>query len=317
MAWSATTRAAALSVVSNSLLVLFKLAVALAIGSVAVLAEAMHSGMDLVAALIAFFSLRVAAHPADREHPFGHGKIEALSGGAEALLIFAGAAIIVEQAVRSLIEGSELGVVEWGLAVMAISAVANALISRHLLRVARREDSLALEADGRHLSTDVYTSIGVLVGLGLVRATGLELLDPVAALAVAGLILGTAYRLTVKAYRDLMDTRLPEGEEVVIRKSIEEHMWEMVGFHDLRTRKSGRERYIDLHLVVARHVSVEEAHRLADHLEEDVMSKLPHSSMNIHIEPCTFQPGQCPARCHLAQDASCPALKGQGTGPTS
>ncbi|MBI2917481.1 MAG: cation transporter [Chloroflexi bacterium] len=309
MAWTATTRAAALSVLSNSLLVLAKLGIALAIGSVAVLAEALHSAMDLAAALIAFFSLRVAARPADREHPFGHGKVEAISGGIEALLIFAGAAIVALEAVRSLRTGSQLGVVEWGVGVMAVSAVANTLVSRHLLRVARREDSLALEADARHLTTDVYTSAGVFVGLGLVRVTGWDVLDPLAALAVAGLILRTAYRLTVKAFKDLMDTRLPEIEESSIRKSIEEHMGEMVGFHDLRTRKSGRERYIDLHLVVARHVSVEVAHGLADHLEADIQSKLAHSSVTIHIEPCTYQPGHCPARCHLARDGTCPALR--------
>ncbi|MBI2866118.1 MAG: cation transporter, partial [Chloroflexi bacterium] len=296
MAWTATTRAAALSVASNSLLILAKVAVGLAIGSVAVLAEALHSGMDLLAALIAFFSLRIAAQPADREHPFGHGKVEALSGGVEALLIFVGAALVVAEALRSLRKGLELGVVEWGLAAMLLSVVVNTAVSRHLLRVARREDSLALEADGRHLTTDVYTSLGVLVGLALVRATGWEVLDPLAALGVAGLILRTAYRLTLRAYRDLVDTKLPEAEESLIRSSIEEHMGEMVGFYDLRTRKSGRERYIDLHLVVARHVSVEEAHGLADHLEEDVQAKLPYSSVTIHIEPCTYQPGQCPAR---------------------
>jgi len=296
-------------VLSNSLLILAKLGVALAIGSVAVLAEAVHSGMDLAAALIAFFSLRVAARPADQEHPFGHGKVEGISGGIEALLIFAGAGVVVMEALRSLLRGSVLGMVEWGIGVMVLSVVVNTVVSRHLLRVARREDSLALEADARHLTTDVYTSLGVLVGLALVRATGVEVLDPLVALAVAGLILRTAYRLVGRAYRDLIDTRLPEAEEATIRESIEEHMGEMVGFHDLRTRKSGRERYIDLHLVVARHVSVEEAHRLADHLEEDIMSRLPHSSVTIHIEPCNYVPGQCPVRCHLARDASCPSLE--------
>ncbi len=317
MAWNATSRAAALSVISNSLLIAIKLAAGLAVGSVAILSQALDSGVDLLAALIAFFSLRVTGQPADREHPYGHGKLEGLSAAAQAVLIVPGLVVIAWQAVLALMRGPELRALEWGAAVMGFSAVVDIVISRHLLRVARREDSLALEADARHLTTDVYSAAGVMVGLVAVRLTGLRFLDPLVALAVSGIVVHTIWVLIRRAYDDLVDVRLPDAEEVIIRNSIEEHMGEMVGFHDLRTRKSGRERYIDLHLVVARHVSVEEAHRLADHLEEDVMSKLPHSSVTIHIEPCSYVPGQCPARCHLARDASCPALKGQGQGPTS
>lgn len=295
------TSAAGLSVLSNTLLILLKVVAGLLSGSISIIAEAIHSGIDLVAAGIAFFSLRVAGRPADREHPFGHGKVENISGTIEAGLIFVAAAFIIYEAVKRIIVGAAIEYITLGIGVMAVSVVVNILVSRHLLRIARETDSIALEADARHLTTDVYTSLGVLGGLIVVRITGLNILDPIIALGVALFILKTAYDVIRRAFPALIDVRLPEDEEVLIASCISEHFGELVGFHELRTRKAGSERYIDLHLVMAKSASIEEAHRLCDHLEEDIKTKLTNASVTIHVEPCQVLCEECLTPCPLAK----------------
>ncbi|MBE0415847.1 MAG: cation transporter [Dehalococcoidia bacterium] len=295
------TSAAGLSVLSNTFLILLKVVAGLLSGSISVIAEAIHSGIDLVAASIAFISLRIAGRPADLEHPFGHGKVENISGTIEAGLIFVAAAIILYEAIKRIIEGAVIEYVSIAIAVMAVSVVVNIIVSRHLLRIARETDSIALEADARHLTADVYTSLGVLGGLIVVGITGLNVLDPIIALGVALLILKTAYDVTRRAFPSLIDVRLPEDEEALIASCISEHYGELVGFHELRTRKAGGERYIDLHLVMARSASIEEAHKLCDHLEEDIKSKLPNTSVTIHVEPCEMGCEDCPTPCPRAK----------------
>lgn len=294
------TGAAGLSIISNSFLILLKVTVGILSGSISILSEAIHSGIDLVAASIAFFCLRLAGKPADRAHPFGHGKIENVSGTIEAALIFVAAAFIGYKAIPRIVERAELEYLTLGIGIMAVSVVVNVVVSRHLLRVARETDSLALEADARHLTADVYTSLGVLVALVVVRITGLNVLDPIIALMVALFILRAAYDVLKRSFGGLVDIRLPEDEERLIASSITEHYGELLGFHELRTRKAGRERHIDLHLVVARSASVEQAHRLCDHLEIDIKSKLSYSIVTIHIEPCEMECEECPtSRCPL------------------
>jgi len=286
---------------SNTMLILLKVVAGILSGSISIIAEAIHSSIDLVAAVIAFVSLRIAGRPADWGHPFGHGKVENVSGTIEAGLIFVAAAFIIYYAIAKIIEGVVIEYVTVGIAVMAVSVVVNILVSRHLLRIARETDSIALEADARHLTTDVYTSLGVLVGLILVRITGLNILDPIIALGVALFILRAAYDVTRRAFPSLIDVRLPEDEETVIASCISEHFGELVGFHEMRTRKAGSERYIDLHLVMARDASVEEAHKLCDHLEEDIKSRLANTSVTIHVEPCEMECEECPTPCPQAE----------------
>jgi len=206
------TGAAGLSIISNSLLILLKMAAGILSGSISIISEAIHSGIDLIAAGIAFFSLRIAGKPADREHPFGHGKIENVSGTIEAALIFVAAAFIGYEVVTRIIERAELEYLTLGIAVMAASVVVNVVVSRHLLQVARESDSLALEADARHLTADVYTSLGVLVALVVVRITGLNVLDPIIALLVVLFILRTAYDVLKRSFGGLVDVKLPEEE---------------------------------------------------------------------------------------------------------
>jgi cation diffusion facilitator family transporter len=289
---SRKSKAAAISVASNTLLILLKVVAGLVTGSISLIAEAIHSLMDLAAAIVAFFSVRISDKPADREHPFGHGKAENISGVVEAILIFIAAGLIIYQAVQRIIKGETLELLEIGIGIMAVSIVVNILVSRYLFKVSREEDSIALEADARHLTTDVMTMGGVMVGLTVVRLAhlagfDLDILDPIVAILVSVLILRTSYILTSKSVGGLVDVKLPEEEENDIKAAIMEHFGgEVVSYHKLRTRKAGSQRYIDLHLVMPRQTSIEDAHKMCDHLEKDMMNRLRRTDITIHVEPC-------------------------------
>jgi cation diffusion facilitator family transporter len=294
-------RAATLSVISNTLLVGLKLVVGLLIGSVSIISEAIHSGVDLIAAVIALFSVKTSGIPPDKRHPFGHGKIENISGAVEALLIFAAAGWIIFEAVGRLRHPEPLEAPEWGVAVMTISVVVNYFVSRMLFKVAKETDSIALEADGWHLRTDVYTSAGVMAGLASIwlgriffPEVNLHWLDPVAAMAIALLILKTAYDLTVRSSKDLLDTTLPPEEEEWIRRRILHHRPVICGFHQLRTRKSGHFRFVEFHLKVDPDMSVQISHAITVDLSLSIEKQFPATSVMIHIEPCD---GDCEGDC--------------------
>ncbi|MCL5958289.1 MAG: cation diffusion facilitator family transporter [Chloroflexi bacterium] len=281
------SNAAALSIASNSLLILLKVVIGISIGSVSVISEAIHSSIDLMAAVIAFFSVRISDRPPDEGHPYGHGKIENISGTVEALLILVAAVLIVYEAGNKILSGGRIEFVGLGIGVMLVSSLVNMLVSRYLMHVAKETDSVALEADACHLSTDVLTSAGVLVGLTLVQLTGWNILDPIFAIGVAIVIGKVAFDLTRKSSPDLLDSKLPEAEEQQIRQILHDHLAQCVGFHGLRSRKAGSHRHVDLHLVVDDNVSVNEAHELCDHLEEEILSHLPNTDITIHVEPAS------------------------------
>jgi cation diffusion facilitator family transporter len=283
-ATTAKLRAAQLSVLSNTLLVLLKLGVGLWIGSVAVLSEAVHSGTDLVAAFVAFFAVRASDAPPDERHPYGHGKMESVSGVAEAVLILVAGTYIVAEAVRALIHGRESEHVGWGVGVMTLSALLNVFVARQLFRVARATDSIALEADAHHLSIDVWTSVGVVIGLALVWGTGLHLFDPLVALAVAFFILRTGWRILRGAFSPLLDEQLPPQEVRAVEAIMANHQ-QILGWHKLRTRKSGSQRHVDVHIQVDDDMSLKDAHRLTEELEDAMRDALPNLSVMIHTEP--------------------------------
>jgi cation diffusion facilitator family transporter len=286
-------RAARISVASNSLLVAVKLAVGTLMGSVSVISEAIHSGMDLLASVIAFYAVGKAGEPADESHPYGHGKWENVSGVVEALLILLAAAYIIFEAVKRIHSGAAVEHLGLGTAVMAVSACVNWFVSRHLFRVAKITDSIALEADAWHLRADVYTSIGVLAGLCLIAVTNLAILDSVAAIAVAIIIIKSALDLTKSAVADLFDVRLPSEDEEKIRKVLTGYQEGCVDFHRLRTRKSGSARFIDLHLVVPRNWTIEDAHQVSDRIEKDIREVLPNTQIITHIDPCNKSMTPC------------------------
>lgn len=297
------TRAARLSIASNATLVVLKLAAGIAMHSVSVISEAVHSAIDLVAALIAYLSIRESAKPADETHHFGHGKVENVAAVIEALLILAAALFIIFEGVQKLASGriavERLGA---GAAVMAISAVANLLVSGHLLRVARKTDSAALEADAMHLRTDVYTSAGVFAGLIAIRLTGLALLDPLIAIGIAVLIIKTAGELVGSSLRHILDARLPDEEERVIHQVMMAHAAEFLEYHKLRTRKSGHIRHIDMHLVVPKGITVEAGHDLSHAISREIEARLPHSQVLVHIEPCEAECAGCTVACSYREE---------------
>jgi cation diffusion facilitator family transporter len=300
---------AILSVTSNTVLVVMKLAVGIMISSVSVISEAIHSGMDLIAALIAWFSVRTSSKPADEDHPFGHGKIENVSGTVEAILIFLAAGWIIYEAIKKFIHPEPVGTAVWGVGVMLISAITNIVVSQKLFIVGRETDSIALQADAWHLRTDVYTSAGVMAGLALIwlgkwifPGYDLSWLDPACAIVVAVLIIKAAYDLTVQSARDLLDANLPGEEQRWIRQLIESHRGAIRGYHHLRSRKAGHFRFVEFHVQVDRHMTVENSHGLARKLSGAIKDRLPHTTVTIHVEPCTSEcPDKCLAGCLLGE----------------
>lgn len=291
---------ARLSILSNTSLVAMKLIVGFGIGSVSIISEAIHSGIDLIAALIAYISVKKSSEPPDKAHEFGHGKYESISGLIEAILIFIAAILIIREAMAKLLGGSaglEMEYLIVGVAVMFISAMANWYVSSRLMNAAKETESIALEADAWHLRTDVYTSLGIFAGLILINITGARFLDPLFAIAVALFIMKAAYDLTIKSASDLMDQCLPDEEEDRIKGILSEHYKQYASFHELRTRKSGSDRFMDLHLVVSRNLTVNDAHTLSDHLENDLHAEFPRSSVTIHFEPCDENCGRCLSDC--------------------
>jgi len=282
-------------------LIVLKVVVAVITGSISVLAQAVDSGLDLFAVAITFMAVRIATKPADREHPFGHGKVENIAATVQAGLIFIAGGLIIYSAVDKIIVGATVELPEAGIGVMLVSMIASIFLSRHLFKVSRATDSVALEANAHNIAVDVYSTAAVLAGLGVVRLTGLNILDPIIAMAVALLILKTGYNVLRKSFGGLMDIKLPKAEEDEILSCLREHGGQLVGFHKIRTRKAGSQRYIDFHLIVPKHLSVEQAHELCDELEQEVETRLSYTSVTIHIEPCDGKCEQCSTSPDLCQ----------------
>jgi cation diffusion facilitator family transporter len=260
-----------------------KVVVGIISGSVSIISEAIHSSMDLMAAIIAFFSVRVSDNPPDSRHPYGHGKVENISGVIEALLIFVAAIWIITEAVKKLLGAEiELDSIGIGSIVMLISAVVNTIVSRMLYKVARETHSVALEADALHLKTDVYTSLGVAVGLGLIMFTGINWLDPVVAIFVALFIIRESYILLKRAFTPLLDEAWEEDDIDDLEKVLNELN---VNYHELRTRVAGNYRFVDLHIDIPKDQSVGSAHLYCDMIEEKLITRFENLSVTIHVEP--------------------------------
>lgn len=284
-------RAAIVSIAANAVLIVFKLVVGIVSGSIGIISEAVHSGSDLAAALITFYSVRKAAKPADLDHRYGHEKVENVSGVTEALLIFGAALVIVYEAVQKLIHGLHLDHVWLGVAVMSLSAAVNLVVALVIMYpIARRTDSAALKADAAHHLTDVYTSAGIAIGLTLVKLTGVAAFDPIGAIVVAVLIFYTAYSLTVESTRVLLDETLPEDELTLIRQCVKDHRGDIItGYHRLRARRAGSRRHIDLHVTVDEHMTVGEAHDVAEHIMADIRGCIPNADVLVHVEPRSYE----------------------------
>jgi cation diffusion facilitator family transporter len=278
--------AAALSIASNAILIGLKLAAGAITGSIAIITEAVHSLIDLVASVVAFVSVRKADEPADAEHPYGHEKVESLAATIEGMLILLGAGIIVYEATHRLVVGSTVETLGVGIAVMALSVVANLGVSAVLSRQAREHDSPALEGDAAHLRTDALTSIGVLVGLALVEITGAAAFDSITALIVAAAIVWAGIRIIRRSSGVLVDEVLPDAEMDLIEAAITAARTpEVAGYHKLRARRAGSRRHIDFHVQYRSGTSLERAHELAHEMRKSIEAEVPQAEVLIHVEP--------------------------------
>jgi cation diffusion facilitator family transporter len=287
-------------------LIIFKVVVGWLTGSISILAQAADSLLDLFAAIITFAAIRIAAKPADAEHPYGHGKAEDIAGVGQGILIFVAGGLIIYSAIGRILNGSsvelaEAGRAEAGIAVMAVSIVVSIFLSRHLLKVSRLTGSVALEANARNIATDVYSASAVLVGLAIVQLTGRNIIDSILAIGVAIYILKVAVDTIRKPISGLLDEKLPPSQQAVIEDCLGKHSREVSGFHALRTRRAGSQSYIDLHLVMASGISLEQAHQICDQIECEIRNTLQGASVIIHAEPCDNECEQCSAICSKRQ----------------
>ncbi|MCL2390645.1 MAG: cation diffusion facilitator family transporter [Endomicrobia bacterium] len=294
-------KTAALSVFSNAVLTILKIVVGIFIGSVAIISEAIHSAIDLIAALIALFAVKESSKPADDAHPYGHGKVENISGTIEALLIFVAAAYIIYESVNRLINPQSVETPLIGVFIMLFAAAVNYFVSLRLFKVAKQAQSLALEADAWHLRTDVYTSLGVMAALAVIviaeflfPKADMHWIDPAAALVVAAMIIKTAYKLTVKSAKDLFDVSLSQEEVALVENIVRSYRDIISGYHDLKTRKSGNRCFVEVHILVSPKMTVLQSHEITREIDNKIAEKLKNVLVTIHVEPCDYT---CTPKC--------------------
>jgi cation diffusion facilitator family transporter len=281
------TRTALLAVAAACITMLLKFIAYWLTDSVGLLSDAVESSANLVAALTVLFALWFAARPIDRTHNYGHEKIEFFAAGIEGLLIVAAAIGIVWYSIGRLLDPRDLDSIGAGTAVAIFASIINLGVAVVLLRVARAYHSIVLEADGRHLMTDVLTSVGVVVGLVLAQITGIHRLDPIIAILVAVNILWTGFQLMRTAVDGLMDRALDDASEEAIRGAIEREIGPRMTYHALRTRRAGGHSFVDFHLLVPANQTVQDAHNLTNQIEQAVESVVLNAETTVHIEPIT------------------------------
>ncbi len=277
--------ASSLSVFSNSLIIVLKLIAGVVSGSISIISEAIHSTSDLLASVLTFLAVKKSSHPADKGHPFGHGRYEDVAGFLEGILIVLASFFILFEAGKRILSGSSLELDSTaGIVVMGISAVMNLFVSRYLLAVAQKTDSVALRADANHLSTDVYSSLGILAGFILIKFTNITLLDPLIAIVVALIILKTGVVITKESLNNLVDGTLPD-EDIKKIENVLDNCQNIYGYKNLRSRKSGQNRDIDITLLCEGDMSLKECHKICDSVEEKIKLSLPNTEITIHCEP--------------------------------
>jgi cation diffusion facilitator family transporter len=280
--------AARVALVLGALVFALKLLGAWLTGSVGVLSDALESSVNIVAAIFTAWAVGIASRPPDASHPYGHDKAESLSSLLEALLIGVAAALVMSAAFGRLVNPQPLEFSGLGLGLTVLASGINFWLGRYLVGVGRRFHSSALEADGQHVLSDVVTSLGVLAGVLLATWTRLPWLDPILALAVAGLLFWTAYRLLRQHINSLMDAALEPQDIQKVQQVLDSERRNFLEVHDLRTRISGKRKFVDFHLIVPANITVLESHTLCDRLETAIESALPNSSVTIHVEPEDF-----------------------------
>lgn len=286
-------RAARLSILTASGLAVMKLFAGLHTGSLAVIASAVDSLLDILMSAVNYLAIRHAEQPADENHPFGHGKFETAATLIQSFIIGLTGSGILFEACRRLYTGNvRLARLEQGMLVLLISIGASVAISRYLRKVARRTDSSALQADSLHFSMDVYTNLALVVGLILINQFHAPWIDPLLSALVGLYILFEAIKLVRHGLRDMLDEELPEAVRSEVEELIRSHGGDLLDFHNLRTRRAGSQKIMDFHLTVCRNMTVEDAHEIADQLEKRIEHDIIGADVTIHVEPCTHQ--DCP-----------------------
>ena len=281
--------AASVSVISNTFLIISKLIVGFLSGSISIISEAFHSFSDLFASFIAYFSVKKTALPPDLDHPYGHGKYEELSGLFEGLLIFAVAVYIAIQAINKLLTPMAHTMEPMlGIMVMVFSMIINIAVSFYLSKIGEETDSIALKADALHLRTDVYSSLVILIGLILIKITGISIIDPILALIIAFIITFTSIKLCRQTVKNLLDSALPEQEIQELQTLLNNHLnKDIVEIKNLRTRKSGAQRLIQITIIVHKNITIMEGHNICDIIEKEILDLFNNkATISIHLEPC-------------------------------
>jgi cation diffusion facilitator family transporter len=264
-----------------------KMGVAILSGSVSVLSEALHSMLDLLSASVAFFAIRLSGKPADEDHPFGHGKIETFSSVLESFLLLVTSGFIVHEAYQQWINPSPIQHDGLAIVIMVISLLLSYFAYHNNSKIGEETDSPAIKANALHFLADVVASIGVLVGLILIKLTGVIQIDACVAFAVAAYIAWISFGQLSQSFQELLDRQLPEDEVQLIKQTVEKFKGRWLEFHDLRTRKSGPVRHMDFHLILCGLASVNESHRLCDEIEAELKKQFHYVSVHIHVEPCS------------------------------
>lgn len=279
------TRYAWLSIAAAVVTIVLKSAAYALTGSVGLLSDALESTVNLAAAIVALLALRIVVRPANDEFTFGYSKVEYFASGFEGGMILLAAVGIIITAIPRLINPVPLEQIGLGLAISVAASLINLGVSLVLMRAGKRYNSITLEADARHLMTDVWTTGGVLVGITLVWLTGFERLDPVIALLVAANILFTGYRMLVRSGQGLLDVALPPEEMAAVRSILDSYQSQGVRYHALRSRQAAARKFMVVHLLVPGEWSVRQAHRLAEQVEIEVCETVPNSNIVTHLEP--------------------------------
>jgi len=279
--------AAGLSITSNTLIILFKVVAGIMTGCISIISEAVHSFSDFLASLLTFFSVTRSAEPADEMHPFGHGKYEDVSGFVEGGLIILAALYIIFEAVKKLIFGYEIDMGSYvGMYAMGFAVVANILVSTYLFKVAKKSNSVSLYADAEHLRTDVLSSLGVLLGLVLIKLTGIMILDAIIAIIVALVILKAGYSISKETLNNLLDGALPQ-EDIEEIETILNKYSEIRGYHNIRTRRVGPSKDLDITIMFDEDMTIKDCHHICDEVEQSICSALGNTTITIHTEPKT------------------------------
>lgn len=279
------SRFAWLSIAAAAVTILLKTLAWRITGSVGLLSDVAESLANLVAAIIALVALKVSIRPPDKNHPFGHSKAEYFSAGAEGMMIFIAAAVIMYTAVQRFIHPRPIEDVGIGLLVSVLASVVNGLVAWVLLKNGRQRRSMTLIADGKHMLTDVWTSVGVLVGVGLVWLTGWQRLDPIVAFAVGVNILVTGAKLVGQSGTALLDVSLPKEDNEAIRDFLDAHSNDHVKFHAVRTREAGYRRFLEFHMLVPGSWTVKQGHDAMEDLIDEILDEWPEMRVSGHLEP--------------------------------